>query len=62
MATIISRIIPPNESRFVKGRIIGGNILSAQEMIHDIKKINRGGNVVIKLDMKKKAYDRLSCV
>ncbi|XP_060212091.1 uncharacterized protein LOC132639670 [Lycium barbarum] len=42
----------------IKGRAITENILLAQEIIEDIKKPNRGGNVVLKLDMTK-AYDRV---
>lgn len=48
-----------NQAGFIKGRSISENILLAQELINDIKKPNRGGNVVIKLDMAK-AYNRVS--
>lgn len=59
LATILLRIISKNQSGFVKGRAITENILLAQEIINDIKRPNRGKNVVIKLDMTK-AYDRVS--
>lgn len=59
LAFILPRIISKNQSGFVKGRAIIENILLAQEIIKDIGKPNRGGNVVMKLDMTK-AYDRVS--
>ncbi|XP_027184167.1 uncharacterized protein LOC113782475 [Coffea eugenioides] len=40
-------------------RHIADNFLLAQELLTDIKKSNRGGNVVIKLDIMK-TYDRVS--
>ena len=44
------------------GRQISDNFLLAQELLTNIKKANRGGSVVVKLDMMK-AYDRvLWCV
>ncbi|XP_049363185.1 uncharacterized protein LOC125827887 [Solanum verrucosum] len=39
------------------GRLITENILSAQEIAQDITKYNKGGNIIIKLDM---SYDRMS--
>jgi len=59
LSPILPKIISNNQSGFIKGRAISENILLAQEIINDIKKPNRGGNVVIKLDMTK-AYDRVS--
>lgn len=53
LANILPRIISKNQSGFVKGRAITESILLARENINDIKKPNRGGNVVIKLDMTK---------
>ncbi|XP_027122034.2 uncharacterized protein [Coffea arabica] len=41
------------------GRQIFDNVLLAQELITDIGKASRGGNVVLKIDMAK-AYDRVS--
>nr|XP_016473883.1 PREDICTED: uncharacterized protein LOC107795721 [Nicotiana tabacum] len=46
-------------SGFISGRLITENVMLAQEIIHDISKPNRGGNIVMKLDMAKD-YDRLS--
>ncbi|XP_060182802.1 uncharacterized protein LOC132612715 [Lycium barbarum] len=56
---ILLRIISKNQSGFVKWRATTENILLAQEILNDIKKPNRGKNVVINLDMTK-AYDRVS--
>ncbi|XP_055814172.1 uncharacterized protein LOC129883562 [Solanum dulcamara] len=59
LAPTLPTFISPNQSGFVKNRSISENIMLAQEIIHQIKKPNVGGNVVIKLDMAK-AYDRVS--
>ena len=59
LAKILPRLISPQQSGFVKGRQIADNFLLAQELVSDITRSNRGGNVVIKLDMMK-AYDRVS--
>ncbi|XP_060210726.1 uncharacterized protein LOC132637688 [Lycium barbarum] len=59
LSPMLDKIISENQSGFVKGRLITENILLAQEIVHDIKKYNKGGNMVIKLDMAK-AYDRMS--
>lgn len=56
---ILPRIISENQSGFVKGRSITHNVLLAQEIVYEISQKNRGGNMVIKLDMAK-AYDRMS--
>lgn len=39
--------------------MITENVLLDQEIIHNIKQVNKGGNVIIKLDMAK-AYDKIS--
>nr|XP_027071629.1 uncharacterized protein LOC113696407 [Coffea arabica] len=61
LAWILPKIISPQQSSFVKGRHISDNFLLAQELISGIRRSNRGGNVVLKLDMAK-AYDRISWV
>ncbi|MDV3181120.1 MAG: reverse transcriptase domain-containing protein [Candidatus Phytoplasma australasiaticum] len=58
---VISKIISPNQSGFVKGRSINENLLLAQEIIGDIKRRNNYENVMVKLGMGK-AYDRVSWV
>lgn len=59
LSPILPKIISNNQSGFIKGKAISKNILLTQEINDDIKKPNRGGNVVIKLDMTK-GYDRVS--
>nr|XP_027120658.1 uncharacterized protein LOC113737662 [Coffea arabica] len=61
LARILPKIISPQQSGFVKGRHISDNFLLAQELISGIRRSNKGGNVVLKLDMAK-AYDRVSWV
>lgn len=56
---MLPKIISPNQSRFVKGRIIIENVLLAQELLTYISKREKLANVVTKLDMTK-AYDRVS--
>ncbi|XP_075095058.1 uncharacterized protein LOC142173378 [Nicotiana tabacum] len=56
---MLEKLISDNHSRFVKGRMIANNVQLAQEIVHNIKRNNNRGNVVIKMDMAK-AYDRLS--
>ncbi|XP_027183870.1 uncharacterized protein LOC113782162 [Coffea eugenioides] len=59
LARVLPRIISPQQSGFVPGRQMADNFLLTQELLSDIRKPNRGGNVVLKLDMMK-AYDRVS--
>ncbi|XP_073051339.1 uncharacterized protein [Primulina eburnea] len=55
---VVERLVSPNQSGFVPGRMISDNILLAQELTHSIALPTRGGNVILKLDMAK-AYDRV---
>ncbi|XP_071923146.1 uncharacterized protein [Coffea arabica] len=59
LARILSKIISPQQSGFVKGRHMSDSFLLAQELLSGIRYSHRGGNVVLKLDMAK-AYDRVS--
>ncbi|XP_027184096.1 uncharacterized protein LOC113782402 [Coffea eugenioides] len=59
LARVFPRIISLQQSGFVPGRQMADNFLLAQELLSDIKKPNRGGNLMLKLDMMK-AYDRVS--
>src|SRR5436190_161154 len=52
-------LFPPEQSGFVKGRVINDNIHLAQELIQSIKKRVRGSNIIIQLDLSK-AYDFIS--
>lgn len=37
LAPILPRILSPNQSGFVKGRLLSDNVLLAQELIHDLQ-------------------------
>lgn len=56
---MLVKLISENQSGFVSGRLITDNVMLTQAIIHGIDKENKGGNVVLKLDIAK-AYDRLS--
>ncbi|KAL2453242.1 Uncharacterized protein Adt_49258 [Abeliophyllum distichum] len=55
---IFREIISAPQSGFIPGRLIGDNILLAQELLYTLDTKVRGGNAILKLDMAK-AYDRL---
>ncbi|XP_071920660.1 uncharacterized protein [Coffea arabica] len=59
LASILPKIVSPQQTGFVKDRNITENYLLAQELMSGIRKKARGGNVALKLDMAK-AYDRVS--
>lgn len=59
LKNLLPKLIPCNQSVFVKGRCIIENVLLAQEIITDITKRGKPTNIVIKLDMKK-AHDKVS--
>ncbi|XP_020586152.1 uncharacterized protein LOC110028584 [Phalaenopsis equestris] len=48
-----------NQSAFIRDRSIVDNVLLAQELVLDLDRITRGGNLILKLDIKK-AYDTIS--
>ncbi|XP_073051335.1 uncharacterized protein [Primulina eburnea] len=58
LSKVVGKLISPNQSGFVPGRVISDNILLAQELTHSLGLPSRGGNVILKLDMAK-AYDRV---
>ncbi|KZV58610.1 hypothetical protein F511_11258 [Dorcoceras hygrometricum] len=58
LRNVVGRLISPNQSGFVPGRLISDNILLAQELTHRLNCKTHGGNVILKLDMAK-AYDRV---
>ncbi|XP_043710409.1 secreted RxLR effector protein 78-like [Telopea speciosissima] len=58
LASILPAIISEEQGGFVQGRNIHDNIALVQEVVQDINKKSRGGNLVLKLDMAK-AYDCL---
>ncbi|XP_042041283.1 uncharacterized protein LOC121786721 [Salvia splendens] len=51
-------VISPNQSGFVKGRLLNDNALLAQEMFHELARCSPAPNVEVKIDMAK-AYDRV---
>ncbi|XP_058080640.1 uncharacterized protein LOC131228795 [Magnolia sinica] len=62
IASCLSKLLPSlislEQGAFVQGRSIAENITLSQELIQDISKRVRGGNIVLKLD-REKAYDRV---
>nr|XP_027083663.1 uncharacterized protein LOC113705962 [Coffea arabica] len=61
LARVLPRIISPQQSGFVRGRLISDNFLLAQELISNIGRTSRNADVALKLDMSK-AYDRVSWI
>ncbi|XP_022870746.1 uncharacterized protein LOC111389988 [Olea europaea var. sylvestris] len=59
LASLLEGIISLEQAAFVRGRSIFDNISIAQEMVHDLHKNVRGGNILMILDMAK-AYDRVN--
>lgn len=57
--TLLYKLVSRNQSGFIKDRLISENVLLTKKIIHHIADNNKGGNVVIKLDMAK-AYNRMS--
>jgi hypothetical protein len=55
---IANRIISPNQTAFIKGRLITDGVLALQEVIHEMK-IKKLGGILLKLDFEK-AYDRVN--
>lgn len=58
LAPLLPYLTTPNQSGFIKGRLLSDNVLLAQELIQDISNCSLTPNVAIKLDMAK-AYDRV---
>lgn len=56
---ILPKLISPQQSAFVKCRLISDNVLLAQELCSEFNRKVRGSNVALKLDMAK-TYDRVS--
>ena len=59
LANVLPKIISPQQSGFVRGRLILDNFLLAQELLSSMGRSIGKTNVALKLDMSK-AYDRVS--
>nr|XP_027082374.1 uncharacterized protein LOC113704698 [Coffea arabica] len=59
LAQVLPKIISPQQSGFVRRRLISDNFLLAQELLSSMGRSPRNADVVLKLDMSK-AYDRVS--
>ncbi|XP_042980090.1 uncharacterized protein LOC122310271 [Carya illinoinensis] len=59
ISPLLSRLISEEQGAFIPGRNIFENVSLVQEMIQNINKPVRGGNVVLKIDMAK-AYDSMN--
>jgi hypothetical protein len=55
---ITNRIINPNQTAFIKGRLITDGILALQEVIHELK-VKKLGGILLKIDFEK-AYNRVN--
>lgn len=58
LTPLLPLIIAPNQSGFIKGRLLSDNVLLAQEMFHELPRCSPSPNMGLKLDMAK-AYDRV---
>ncbi|XP_042016195.1 uncharacterized protein LOC121764206 [Salvia splendens] len=58
MAPLLPMLTAPNQSGFIRGRLISDNVLLAKELFHELWKGVTSPNMVLKLDMEK-AYDRV---
>ncbi|XP_047978624.1 uncharacterized protein LOC125220501 [Salvia hispanica] len=58
LAPFLPLLTVPNQSGFIRGRLLSDNVLLAKEMFHEIWKCVVSPNMVLKLDMEK-AYDRV---
>lgn len=58
MAPLLPLVMAPNQSGFVKVRLLSDNVLLAKEILHEIGKCNPSPNLSLKVDMAK-AYDRV---
>ncbi|KAL1549150.1 hypothetical protein AAHA92_17285 [Salvia divinorum] len=58
LSPLLPSVISPNQSRFIRGRLLNDNVLLAQEMFYELPRCSPTPNVAIKIDMAK-AYDRV---
>ncbi|XP_058070907.1 uncharacterized protein LOC131219939 [Magnolia sinica] len=58
LSEVLPYLISLEQGTFIQGRSLAGNIALSQELVNEIDRKVRGGNIILKLDMEK-AYDRL---
>lgn len=58
LAPLLPLTVSPNQSGFIRGRLLNDNVLLAQEMFHELHRCSPAPNFAIKIDMSK-AYDRV---
>ncbi|XP_026416501.1 uncharacterized protein LOC113311934 [Papaver somniferum] len=51
MISLMQKLITPQQVAYIKGRSIQEKIILASEMVNDMKKKRRGGNIGLKLDI-----------
>ncbi|XP_026378045.1 uncharacterized protein LOC113272424 [Papaver somniferum] len=56
MNNLMVKLISPQQAAYIKGRSIHEQVLLASEMVNEMKRKRRGGNVAFKLDISQ-AYD-----
>ncbi|XP_026384030.1 uncharacterized protein LOC113279558 [Papaver somniferum] len=59
MASLMNKLVSPQQVTYIKGRNIHEKILFASELVNEMKKKRRGGNLSLKLDISQ-AYDSVS--
>ncbi|XP_071916251.1 uncharacterized protein [Coffea arabica] len=57
LAQVLPKIISPQQSGFVRGRLISDNFLLAQELLSNMGRTSRNADVALKLDMLKTIED-----
>ncbi|XP_026416790.1 uncharacterized protein LOC113312247 [Papaver somniferum] len=58
LSSVMGKLISPQQAAYVKGRSIHEQVLLAFELVNEMKKKRRGGNVGLKLDISQ-AYDSI---
>ncbi|XP_026439719.1 uncharacterized protein LOC113338535 [Papaver somniferum] len=59
MSSLMTKLISPQQVAYIKGRSIQEKIILASELVNEMRKKRRGGNVALKLDISQ-AYDSVN--